>query len=89
MIQGNFFDLFDLFVNELIGTLWLTVFLGAIVIYFMSIKMNLPHPMGLLFVMLWFMIMYAISGSLTILWIIPVLFAGTIFYQRIATAIKR
>ncbi len=83
--QNNFFDLWDIFVNELIGDVWLTIFIGLIVIFVLSIKFKMPFELTSSFGLLWIMVAFA-TTFMEILWVLAILTSsGFFFYQLIKT----
>ncbi len=79
--SNNYFDLYNLFVNELIGDLWLAVIIGLIIIFVISLKSRVPHEVNVLFAVLWLSIIYATS-FIDNIWVLLVMFVGLIFYYR-------
>lgn len=43
------FDLYDLLVNELTGTVWLFLLISILVIFIICLKFNLSHQIGIVF----------------------------------------
>ena len=88
--QTNVFDIYDVFVNELIGDLWLTILLGLILVLFISIKAKMPIQATILLSILWLVIMVAgVSVNLEVIWVFILYFAATFFYYTISKAFKR
>lgn len=88
--QSNFFDLKDIIVNELVGSVMLTVILGLILTWYLSIKAKMPIQVSILLCMLWLVTMFAgYTVNLMIIWIYVVLFVGVFFYYTISRAFKR
>ena len=85
--QSNFLDLYDVFVNELIGDVNLAIILGLIVIWFLTIKAKMPYQLSILFGVFWLIIMFA-ETNLIIIWVFVVLFVGTSFYYMLSKAFK-
>ena len=75
----NFLDLWDIWVNELVGDVWLFIFLGIIVISYLSIKAKLSMEVTILLNILFLTIIFARS-NLVILWIFVLLGGGSMFY---------
>lgn len=76
----NFLDLWDIWVNELIGDVWLFVFLGVIVISYLSIKAKFTMEVTVILNVLFLMIVFARATGLSILWVFIVLGVGAFFY---------
>ncbi len=88
VIQNNYFDLFDIFVNELIGDIWLAIIIGIIVMFFLSIKFKLPYQVSVLLCLLWLMIVFA-ATFLDIIWVFIILTIAFLFYYRIKQGFER
>ncbi len=86
--QDNFFDLWDIFANELIGDVWLFIILGLILIWFLSIKFKMPYQLSVLFGMLWLVIIFA-ETQIYIIWVFVVLYIGTSFYFMYSRGLRR
>lgn len=85
--QGNYFDLWDVFVNELIGDVWLALFVGLIVILWISIKTKIPYQVSILYLVLWFGIGYA-ATFISVIWALLIMFIGLLFYFRMSKIFK-
>ncbi len=83
----NFLDFYDIWVNELVGDVWLFIFLGLIVIWYLAIKSKMPTEVSFLFAIIFLSAIFAKTG-LTILWVFTVLGAGLIFYYKISKIIR-
>ncbi len=83
----KFLDIYDIWVNELIGNIWLAIFLGLIVIFFMTIRSKLPVQVSAMFSVLFLAAIFAKTG-LTTLWVFTVLGVGLVFYYRISKIIR-
>ncbi len=84
---SKFLDLYDIWVNELIGDIWLTIFLGLIVLFFLAIRSKLPTEVSLMLAIIFLSAIFAKTG-LTILWVFTVLGVGLIFYYKISKVIR-
>jgi len=85
---SNFLDFYDIYVNELVGDLWLFIFLGLILIWFLAAKNKLTTEVSMLFVILFLAAIFAKTG-LTILWVFTVLGVGLIFYYKLSKIIRQ
>lgn len=83
----NFFDLYDVFVNELIGDVLLTIIIFLILIWVLSVKSKMPLELSILFGMLLLAIFYA-ETNIIIIWVFIVLMVGLMFYYVIDKAFK-
>lgn len=82
--QNNFFDLWDIFANELIGDATLTIFIGLIVIVMMGLRSKTPYQVIILYVVLWFGAVYSVLlSNFNVVWVFLLLFVGLLFYFRI------
>ncbi len=83
----NFLDIWDIWVNELIGDVWLFVFLGIIVVSYLSIKAKLSMPVTILLNILFLTIIFA-KSNLVILWTFILLGGGLMFYYQYQKTIR-
>ena len=79
MNPDNFLDLWDIFVNELVGDVWLFIFIGVALIAYISMKGKFPIEVTIMLEML-FLIIVFIKGSLSIIWIFVILGASALFF---------
>ncbi len=77
----NYFDIWNIVVNELIGDIWLTTIIGLIAIFILSVRFNMRFELSVFFSLFWVMIIYAATG-LEILWIFAVLACGGLFFYN-------
>ena len=84
----HFLDLYDIWVNELVGDVWLFIFLGLILIWFLSARSKLTTEVSMLFAILFLAAIFAKTG-LTVLWVFTVLGVGLIFYYKMSRIIRR
>ena len=90
MNQTLFFDLEDIWVNELVGDIWLFFFLGVIIVWFVSLKANIPHEVAVILTAFWAAICFAIAmEAMLIVWILVVAGIGFMFYYNVSKALKR
>jgi membrane-bound ClpP family serine protease len=82
------FDLWDIFVNELVGDVVLAVVLGALLVAIFSAKFKLPAEVGTILLMLFLAIMFK-ESQLFLLWVLIVLVAGILGYYIISRIIDR
>jgi len=89
MNMSNYFDLEEIWVNELVGDVWLFVFVGIIMIWFIALKSKLPFQIPILLTVLWFSVCFSISTeSLLILWFMVLLGVGALFYYGISKLMR-
>ncbi len=83
VIQNNFFDLWDVFVNELIGDASLAIFLGVILIVIIASRTKTPYQVVIVYITLWFGAVYSVLlSNFNIVWVFLLLFIGLLFYFR-------
>lgn len=86
----NFFDLYDVLVNELFGSIFLFTFVGLILIFFFSTKLRIPSAVGILIAMLFLMIIFAeVFDALLIAWVFIGLITAAVFSLGINAWMKR
>ncbi len=85
---NNFLDIWDIWVNELIGDVWIFVFLGIVVISYLSIKAKLSMEVTILLNLLFITIIFA-KTNLIILWAFILLGGGLMFYYFYQKAIRQ
>ena len=85
--QTQYFDLYNIIVNELIGDVWLAVLLGLVLLFFFTIKTKMPYQLSIMFSLLFLAVMFEGTNFLA-LWTFIVLVAGTLYYYSIARALE-
>lgn len=85
---NNVFDLWDIFVNELIGSVGLTIILGLIVIWFIGVKLRMPFEVQFMFGLIFLSIIYT-ESRIFLIWVFVVLIIGLLFYYAVNKAMKR
>jgi len=89
MNMTNYFDMEEVLVNELVGDIWLFVFIGIIMIWWFSLKSKLPFQIPILLSIMWFSVCFSIStGTLLILWFMALLAVGGLFYYGISKLLR-
>jgi len=87
---NNYFNFYDIFVNELIGNIWLAFFVGLIIIYIGSVRANMPQEITIMFSVLWAAIMFSVATStLLIVWILLGIFVSGLVYYRYSRTLRR
>ena len=84
----NYLDLKDIIFNEIIGDIWLAIFIGLILIVMVSIKAKIPSKSITLLCSLWLMIVFIEFTALTIIWKLLVLLISLIFFWAIADKVR-
>ncbi len=86
----NYFDLEEVFVHELVGSVWLFVFIGIILIWYVAIKSKLNFEIPLISSILFGGICFSIAkGELLILWFMVVMFSAFMFYYGVSNIINK
>lgn len=88
VVMDNFLDIWDIWVNELIGSVWLFIFLGIAVISFLSIKAKFSMEVTIILNVLFLMIVFAKATGLSVLWVFILLGVGGFFYYVYQKAIR-
>ncbi len=90
MDQTNYLDLKDIWINELMGSHWLFLFVGLIFIWYLSTKANLPNQVPLILSIFWVGIVFtAVYDAIFIAWVLAVLAVGFLFYYNVSKIINR
>jgi len=90
MNQANYFDLEQIFINELIGDVTLFIIIGLILIWFSGIKARVPYPVLGLISLIWVSIVYSIAtATAEIFFLLGVLAVGFLFYFALSKIANR
>ena len=81
------FDFWNILSNELIGDVWLTIFIFTAFIIIATIKLKMTFEMQILFSILILTALYSKTQLITI-WSLVVLVAGLIFYWTISKGVE-
>jgi len=84
----NYFDIWNILVYEVIGGIDLAIALGLILIAYFSARYMIPFQVGIAMMILYLVIIVAITGNLTF-WTIVVLIIGLLFYWIISRVMRR
>ncbi len=84
----RYFDFKDIYFNELIGDVWLGVFIGILLILIICIKNRIPANVIILLETIWLGAVFA-ATNLLIIWAYMVLVVGIIAYYTISKIIQR
>ena len=88
MVEPNeIFDFWGILSNDIIGDVWLTIFLFVIAIIFMTIKFKMPFELQLIFMILILSALYSIT-LIPLIWVFVVLIVGGIAYWLISQMMK-
>ncbi len=88
MNPDNFLDIWDIWVNELIGSEWLFIFLGLAIILYISIKNKIGTDTTIIFSILFLAAVFSKSFN-EVIWVLIVFGVGVFFYFRIQRLIRR
>lgn len=89
MNPDHYFNLWDIFANELIGDVWLTIIVGLIIVYLFSAKFNFTFQVSILISLLYLSVISAILIDNVLIWGFVVLAAGTLFYFAISSKLRK
>ncbi len=87
MNPDNFLDIWDIWVNELVGDVWLFIFLALIMIWYLAAKSKISTEVAVLFSILFLSIIFA-QTSLIILWVFIILGVAVFFYYKYQKIIR-
>lgn len=84
----NFLDLYDVFVNELVGSTMLFVIVGVIIIFYVAAVYRMPfQAVGMLVAL--FLMVYIANTLDWFLYVLVLIVAGLLFYLMVARLIRR
>jgi hypothetical protein len=90
MNQSNYFDLVNIWMNELIGSALLFFFVGIVIIFFIGLKSRMSWEMSLILSVLWTGICFSIGYAIyEIFWTLAIILVAVLFYYNISKAFKR
>lgn len=85
--QDNYFDLWDILTNEIVGDVWLFLIVGLLIVIYFGIKSKIPHEVLGLLALIWLVVIFSGATQLLILWVFVVLMVGTMFYYAVSKVI--
>jgi hypothetical protein len=83
-LTTNYFDWWNILLYEVVGNIWLLIFIGLAVVIFMSIKYAFPLEASLMMTFFWVMIVVAITSN-ELLWVFVVTIIGFISFWIYST----
>lgn len=86
---NNFFDLDNILVNEIVGSIWLFLFIGMIVILIVCIRNKIPYQVAILLCVIYTAAVVSNNMGLSIIWTLMVLVVGALFYYSQARVLRR
>jgi len=84
----NYFDLYDFFVNELIGSQTLAIIVSFLLLYWFTSKFNINFQTTVLLSLV-LLVGLALMFSNQLLWLLAGIIAGALFFYMISTLIRR
>jgi len=89
MNMSNYFDLRQVWVNELVGTPLLFFFVGIIAIWLFAARAKIPFNVTTLLSIVWVGVVFSIEpATFTLFWAIALMLSGLTFYYAIAKPLK-
>jgi len=90
MNMSNYFDLKTVWVNELVGDIWIFLFVGLIMIWIVSAKAKIPFQVASLLSIIWVGLSFAAiaTSEFMIVWALVIMFAAFILYYGVAKLLK-
>ena len=85
---NNYLDLYDVWVNELVGSLWIFIFLGIVLIWYLSIKNKMTAEATIIFTLL-FLSAIVMRTKSELIWVLIVLGVGAFFYFKLQKIIRQ
>lgn len=85
-IGEDYFDIYNIFVNEIIGSVIISLFITIIIINILAIRAKMPFGLVGIFNALVLIFFFSIT-FLPAIWVFVVLFAGIVFYYNMSKAI--
>lgn len=89
MNPANYFDIWDIFINELVGNLWLFIFIGLLAITYFCIRKGIPIQVTLMLDIFFLAIVFSQANGLIIIWALIGMIASLLFYFYIARVQRR
>jgi len=86
--SDEYFDLYGLLFEDLLGSVWLVIIIGIIITFYFAVYLNLSFQISILSGMLWIAVISAITINV-FLWALVVLVAATLFYFMVSQKLRR
>ncbi len=86
--EAEIFNFWGIISNEIIGDVWLTIFIFIIAVILMTAKFKMPFEIQIMFLVLILAALFS-KTLLMIIWIFTVLIVGLIAYWLISKAIQQ
>lgn len=84
---NNFFDLYQVFVNDVVGDVYLAMIIGLLIILYVCIRSRMPLQVSGVLAVLWFSIVFAETRIWSV-WVFVVLGVGVVFYYYVNKVIR-
>ena len=85
--ESEIFNFWGIISNEIIGDVWLTIFIFAIGIILITIRLKMPFELQLIFLVLILAALFS-QTLLMIIWVFVVLLTGGLFYLAVTKAME-
>jgi hypothetical protein len=86
---GNWLDVWNIFEFEIVGSFWLAMFLGIVIIIYFCMKYSANIQTTILIILTFTLGISAIKAPEPTLWVFSVYIIGLISYYLISKTIKR
>ena len=86
---SNYLNLPAIIINEVIGSLWLTIFILLILITWLCVKSNVSGQLTVMLNIAAILVLVSFDTGLTILYVLTVLFVGGVGYYIVAKLMNR
>ncbi len=84
---SGIFDFWGIISNEIIGDVWLAIFIFLIAIILATVKLKIPFEVQILFIILTLSMLFS-ETLFPIIWVFTVMIVGLIFYWFISKALN-
>lgn len=88
MIIANYLDFYDVFVNELAGSIWIFAFFALIFLWYVVIKTRMNTEVGILFTIVFLIGLFS-KTKIMVFYVFPILGIGGLFYYAYQKLIRR
>lgn len=86
--ETDYFDIWNIFSNEIVGSILLSIIIAFILVYFFSAKFRFPFQIAIMMGILLGAVLYALTLE-PIIWVIVLLVVGTLFYFMVSSKIRK
>ena len=85
---NNYLDIWNIIVYEIVGSLWVTIIIGLVLIAYFTAKYAIPYQTSIALTILYLAVIVGLSGQWGI-WVMIGLFVGAWLFWIIGKAIRR